>query len=66
MREWGLYDPYGVSREGISRSCWMAPRIMLERVRSLSKRDRKINPEAEICDKENLHEFPHAFSLHLF
>jgi len=45
MCERRLYDPNGVSRKGISRSCWMAPRIVLERVRSLSKGDRKIDPE---------------------
>lgn len=65
MCEWGFYDPYGVSREGISRSCRM-PWIVPERVRRVSEGDPKVNPKAEICGKENLHEFPHTFSLHLF
>src|SRR3954470_2603679 len=30
MCERRLYDPNGVPRKGISRSCWMAPRIVLE------------------------------------
>src|SRR5438045_1136185 len=44
----------------------MAPWIAVERVRSPSKRDRKINPEAEICNQQHLRELARAMGPHCF
>src|SRR5258708_22672468 len=44
----------------------MSPRTLPDRVQRVRKGDLKVTPKAESCDKEELREFPHAFSLHLF